>query len=284
MQKAYMNIRSANPLASATAVLFIALSILSCQAGGTSSANKSDLKLSFKVMGIDSATAASSKSSSSASKSISKFILSTASTLTVTLSPIDSGLSTPAPQTASLASGVSVSVSFPEVEYGNYTIKAVASDSSGVAQFQQSATLAVSESTTAATLNLVPANPDTATIAQGNTYYNNSSFSLGSGQVVAYAVPTSMMGPDGIYQFSCSYTLPYSIAVYALNSDGSLLLRGTINYGSGLTVTGGTSEAPGTYSTVSIGPCSLSSSSFFIFVNGSTPVSSINFTFVNPWV
>jgi hypothetical protein len=260
----------AKSLLSLTATaLLIAVIVCACQGGGTSSVNKSDLKLSFSVMGIDSATGPSSKSGSPTSKSISPLILSTAATLTVSLTPLDSGLSTPAPQTVSITSGEVATVSFSEVEYGNYTISAVAYDSSGSAQFQQSAKLTVSESTTAATLNLVPSFFDTTTITGSSSSLSLSN--MANGEWHGYSVPLSIVStggkiPAGYYQLYMSAAYP--CIVMAMNADGTLLLSASV-MGSNTTILKGTSIFVNS-STVDVGPCSASTPSYIIIVSASS--------------
>jgi hypothetical protein len=259
----------------AAAALLVAAFSCACQGNTISSGDKTDVKLTFKVLGID----PSASSGSSASKSISRLILSTATTLTVSLTPLDTSLSTPAPQTVSITGGEAVSVSFPDVEYGSYTISAVAYDSSGTAQFQQSATLTVSESTAAATLNLLPSFFDTTTITGSSSSLSLST--MAAGEMRVYAVPTSMLSaggtvPAGYYKFLV--TMSYSVCtVIALDSSGTLLMSGATTATYSINVYGGTSTVVSS-STVYIGPCSTSAPSYLIFVNsgGSSPTVLIN--------
>jgi len=261
----------AKSLLSLTATaLLVAVIACACQSGGTGSANKSDLKLSFKVMGIDSASASSSKSGPLVSKSISRFIYSTATTLTVSLTPLDSGLSTPAPQTVSITSGEAATVSFPNVEYGNYTISAIAYDSGGAAQFQQSATLTVSESTTAVTLNLIPSFFDTTTITSSPSSFSLSGMAMGEMRI--YAVPTKVLStggtvPAGYYKLLVP--MSYSVCpVFALDSSGALLMSAMTTSVNGINVYSGTS-IPQPPQTVYVGPCSTSAPSYLMCVNSS---------------
>jgi hypothetical protein len=255
------------------AALFLAAVIAcACQSSRIGSGSTSDLELSFRVLGIG----PSAQTGPSASRSPSFLLLPTASTLTVSLTPLDSGLQTPAPQTISIPSSGGnpvLSVSFPDVEWGNYTISAVAANSSGQAQFRQSSTLTVSESTTAATLNLVPANVDTTKIT-GSGWSGTLSVTIAPGEVFAYAVPTSMLSngssiPVNEYQFTVTYSMSMGSKVYALDADGKLLMSGDIDYGTSIVITGGTSTFVSS-STVNIGPCSSSAPSFLIFYNGSS--------------
>jgi hypothetical protein len=141
---------------SVCAALLVTLLASSCQGPSISSGSgdKADLNLSFSVLG-----ASASKPGAAPSKSISRLILPTATELTVSLTPLDSGLGTPSPQVVPIpsSSGTQViSASFTGVELGKYTLKAVASDSSGKPQFQQSSTLTVSGTETSATIDLLP--------------------------------------------------------------------------------------------------------------------------------
>jgi hypothetical protein len=213
----------------AIVALLVAVMACACQSSsGTGSGSAADLKLSFTVLGAS--ASATAKSGSSASKSISRLVLSSASTLTVSLTPLDSGLSTPAPQTVSIASSTDtqvVSVSFSAVEYGSYTIKAVASDSSGVAQFQQSSTVTVSESTTAAALTLVPSNVD-ATSITGSSMISVSTI-LDPGKVYTWSVPVSVLS-SGQYMLRAECTSSTDeFKIYALDKDGTIFFSGYVN-------------------------------------------------------
>jgi hypothetical protein len=268
----------------AAAALLVAALACSCQSSifssGTDSGDKTDVKLTFKVLGIDS----SASSGSSASKSISRLILSTATTLTVSLTPLDSSLSTPAPQTVSITGGEAVSVSFPDVEYGSYTISAVAYDSGGSAQFQQSATLTVTESTAAATLNLLPSFFDTTTITGTSCSLNLTG--IASGEMRAYSVPTSMLSPGGTVPagyYRLYVSMSYSVySVIALDNSGNLLMVGTTgNSVPTITTYGGTRIVVDT-STVYVGPCSTPAPSYLIFVSSGTMPLSIMLSYNVP--
>jgi len=242
-------------------VALLAVMIASaCQSSsGTGSGNTADLKLSFNVLGAS----ASAASGSSASKSISRLVLSSASTLTVSLTPLDSGLATPAPQTVSITSGQVVSVSFSDVEYGNYTIKAVASDSSGVAQFQQAATVTVTDSTPAVSLTLLPANPESIDISAGHGSSGSSAIAVGESH--SYAIPASALS-GGQYFFYVGVSASSNFKVYVQDADGSLILTGDVGTTGNVTTSTG-----GPFSDVYVTPPS-SSVSYVTFMN-STPSS-----------
>jgi hypothetical protein len=269
-----------SPISLVAAVLLAAILACACQGNTISSGDKTDVNLTFKVLGIDS----SASSGSSASKSISRLILSTATTLTVSLTPLDSGLSTPAPQTVSITSGETVSVSFPDVEYGSYTISAVAYDSSGTAQFQQSATLTVSESTAAATLNLLPSFFDTTTIT--GTSYSLNLTGIASGEMRAYSVPTSMLSPGGTVPagyYRLYVSMSYSVySVIALDNSGNLLMVGTTGNSVPTIATYGGTRIVVDTSTVFVGPCSTSAPSYLIFVSSGTMPLSIMLSYNVP--
>jgi hypothetical protein len=209
------------------AAIFLSTLANSCQSPSISkgSGNTSDLKLSFKVLGLPSSVL----SGASATKAVSKLLLSSASSLTVSLTPIDSGLSTPSPQTVSISSSSemqTISASFPAVELGSYTVKAVASNSSGVAQFQQSSTVDVTGSTALATLNLVPVNLDESLIGQSaNGATGLPSLSLIAGSAYSYQIPRSMQYGDS-YELTFSTDSSITCGYFAQDEDGSLLISG----------------------------------------------------------
>jgi hypothetical protein len=221
-------------LAFVSIALLASLIACACQsASGAGSGNRADLKLSFNVLGASATT----KSGSSASKSISRLLLSSASKLTVSLTPLDSGLATPDPQTAAIASSTDtqvVSVSFPAIEYGNYSIKAVASDSSGAAQFQRSSTVTVSESTPAVALTLVPANVDVTAVKSSVDTVLYQTVSPGASytwSIPEAALSSSTNGLDGwipIGQYRLSVLQGLGLKIYAQNADGTLFLSGDI--------------------------------------------------------
>lgn len=203
------------PLSALLTIIIATVLTVSCQANSISSGSKSsDLKLSFKVLGLSTST----QNSSSATKAVSKLLLSSASSLTVSLTPTDSSLTTPAAQTVAISGSgaLTLSATFTDVEYGTYTVKAVASDSSGNAQFQQSGTVTVSASTSAVTLNLVPANP--TTVVNLADYVMEG---LAAGSVYMMEVPASLLS-GGEYYIYYYYGSTDNFTAYALNPDGSL--------------------------------------------------------------
>jgi hypothetical protein len=272
-----------------SAVILLSLIACACQASsivkGKDGGATSEVQLSFSVLGIFPSAQASTQSGPSLSRSISRLILNSATTLTVSLTPLDTGLGTPPPQTVAISSGAtSITASFTEVEYGDYTVKAVAADASGNPEFQQSAALTVGEASTSVTLNLVPAIVDTTTIT-GTSYSFSSGSPLASmvaGDMRIYAVPTSMLSSGGTvpaahYRLQVSYS--FSIwPVYAVNSDGALLMSGATTASYGLTVSGGTSVFVPSNAAY-VGPCSISSPSYLIFVYGGSSYPYINLSY-----
>lgn len=209
---------------SGLAVLAIAVAILcACQGNsvaGVADQNASNVELTFKVLGGP----LSGQSSSSVAKSISRLILPAASTLTVSLTPIDSGLSAPSPKSAAISGTQSITLSFDGVDRGRYTVKAVASSAGGDAMFQQSADLDVSASTASATLMLVPV------IGSGSPSYNstNQNFSVGTiapGGMIACEVPASVL-PYGEYLLQFSMDSSYGFSFYIQDADGTLIDSG----------------------------------------------------------
>jgi hypothetical protein len=191
--------------------------ILSNGSGGVS-----DLSLSFRVLG------ASKSSAVPASKSVSPLVLPSASSLTVSLTPLDSGLSTPAPQVVSIpsSSGAQViSASFTAVEWGNYTVKAVASDKDGTPRFQRSVALALSEPAVATTLDLLPV------IGADSPNYVENYFSINSlpaKAALSGKVPsdTSMYGICTLY-FSLDSSVGFKF--YLQDAEGALLASGDVD-------------------------------------------------------
>lgn len=243
-----------------------------------SGSGKAELELSFKVLELPSLA----KPVAPASRAISALLLSNATTLTVSLTPLDSGLSTPSPRTVGL-SGSQVSVTFSDVEWGSYTVKAVAAGSGGDALFQRSLQLDVGASTQAATLTLMPAYFDATTIT-GTSYTFSSGSPLSTmvtGDMRIYAVPTSMLSPGGTvpaghYKLQVIYSSSVW-AIYALNSDGTLMMAGATTNAYGLTVNGGTSVYVPS-NTAYVGPCSASAPSYLIIIDsgGSYPYFSLS--------
>lgn len=140
-------------LASLSMVVLVASLLGSCQMPAQGRFGQSfNLKLLFLVQGQPKA---------SATASTEKLLLPTALSLTVTLTPLDSGLDIPAPQTVPInttqKTSQSVPVSFSKLAAGRYSIEAVAKDGSGNPVFRQTdPVFSLSASSTAVTLNLVP--------------------------------------------------------------------------------------------------------------------------------
>lgn len=217
------------------AMMLVVLLAGACKGATVSSGSgsKSDVALSFRVLGGAAASASLS------SKAISGLILPSASKLTVSLTPVDSGLPTPDSQTVAISStGAStVSVTFSDLELGEYAVKAVASDSSGAAQFQQSATLTVSESSTSATLNLVPVITSSSPSYSGGTGGSFSVGTIAAGAMVACEIPAEAF-PNGWYYPIFNMDSLVGFDFYAQAADGTLLMHGILDSGGGITVDG----------------------------------------------
>jgi hypothetical protein len=260
------------PFLAVAAILAVATFADSCKGATISSGARdnslsrtSDVQLSFHVM--DFGTAAKSI----ASTSISPLLLPTATTLTVSLEPVDSGLRSPADQTVAISSSAPISVSFPDVEWGRYTVAAVASNGGGVAQFRQSASLTVSEDSASATLNLVPASSSETAVTGSDI------ITLQAATPYVYEMPTSMLSDGsgitaGCYQFTVSYSMVMggTTVMYALDADGALMMSASLPYGMSINVTGGTRFTLESSSTADIGPCSTSAPSYIVFFNQTT--------------
>jgi len=262
------------------ALLLASALVCSCKGAsitsGKDSDRKSDVAFTFHVMGLPSGSSAPSASMTGVSKSVSRLILSSVKTLTVSLTPVTAGLPMPAAQTVDIGSSTAVSVTFSAVEYGSYTIKAVASDSSGTAQFQQSATVEVSSAEQAVSLNLLPTIVDTSITGTSGTI---SLSSLIPGQMKIYAIPATMSRggnlSTGFYRFNVSYVMS-QCTVIALNADGALQMSGMLNMYTISQTIAGTSTWVDSYN-VYVGPCSSTAASYLIFVNiGSGNIVTVN--------
>jgi hypothetical protein len=253
------------------AAIFISALTCACQANSVSSGKSSDLKLAFKVLGLPSST----QTGSSVSKSISKLILTSASSLTVSLTPRDSGLPTPAAQTVAISGTQAISVSFADVEWGNYTIKAVAFNASGT-QFQQASTINVSSTTPVVTLNLVPANTDT-TITTSTFNQGESSPTVAANSTYSFAIPAATL-IGGVYGFKVTAATGSTCELFFQNSDGSLFLSADIAEGTypAITYSDGNTVASGNGYDEMVTPSS-SPSYITIYNNSSSP---LTFTFI----
>jgi hypothetical protein len=263
--------RKTPQVAAAVALIVAVLLLGDCQGATLSSGSggSSDVRISFRVIGVE---APASASSVGAAAGPSFFILASAETLTVTMTPQDPALAAPSPRVVAISSAgsdPSVSVSFPDLAWGSYTVSAEAADSGGVTQFQASSVVEVGGDSTDVTLNLLPAVFDTTTIVSSPASFNLTT--MAAGEMRVYAVPTNMLSPGGTvpagyYRFSVS--MSYSVCqVYAIDSSGTLLLAGATTAMYSIDVLGGTSIVVNS-STVYVGPCSTSAPSYLIFVNG----------------
>jgi len=217
----------AKSLLSLTATALLAAVIAcACQSASItkSASGKSEVKLSLRVLSIP----ALPKSGSSASKSISRLILPTSTTLAVSMTPEDSGLSTPSPQVVPISSGsTTVAVSFSDVDLGTYTISAVAMDSSGTAQCEGSSTVEVAGSTQDVTLNLLPTS--FFTTVTGSPF--SISTVMSAEQDLMYYIPTSWLlsnaGSMPAYAFELQVnTAPTGCEFVAEDENGNLLFVG----------------------------------------------------------
>jgi hypothetical protein len=252
-------------LSAIAALLLTVMIAVACQSplasSGTSAGGKSDLELSFQVLGV------TAPAKAGPSKSVSRLILSSAATLTVSLTPLDSGLSTPAPQTVPISSSSAaqvVSASFSGVEYGKYSIKAAASDSSNNPQFQQSSAIDVSASTMAFTLNLVPViNPSYPTYNSVGNYFD--SIDIPPGATVGFEIPPEAL-TSGTYYLRFSMDTSVGVNFYAQDADGTLLASGVTD-SIGYITTASTYVLP-------ITPSSSSSPSYLTLYNPDTAYTS----------
>jgi hypothetical protein len=217
-----------SPLSIASFLFLTAIVASSCMGpqlgSGKSSGDKSDLSLSFRVLGVG------ASASVMTSKSISALILPTASKLTVSLTPLDAGLSTPAPQVLPISSSSStqvLSASFPDLEWGKYSIVALATDAGGNPQFQQSSTLNLSSSTSSVTLNLLP-----VITSSSPTYINNgnyfSNIDVGPKTSIGYEIPTIALS-GGSYYLVFYMDTSVGLKFYAQDSDGTLIESGDVD-------------------------------------------------------
>lgn len=132
---------------------------------GRASLPKSDFTLNFLISSTakdavsKSLTEKAVDNSGKGESSASRLLLSTAKTLVVTLTPIDSSVKTPLPKIIALGSAQLIPVNFEDIPYGSYTVlaEALAPDANTVL-FSQTSTLVVKAATMSLTLNLVPKN------------------------------------------------------------------------------------------------------------------------------
>jgi hypothetical protein len=205
-------------------------------------------------------------------KAPSPVILPTSTTLTVSMTPVGSGLSTPAPQVLPIPSTPSpvVSVAFKNIAWGSYKISAVAADSSGNPQSAQVATLEVSGDSQNATLDLLPVGFSITTVTSNGQYLASI---MAPDEVQMYSIPSDMLGdgsavPLGYYQIQ--FTPSSTLILVASDADGNILYEGMWD-GTILTTFGGTSTVNSSSGTadIYIGPCPSTGATTLIFANGS---------------
>jgi hypothetical protein len=269
-------------LLTATALFAV---VIACACQGASITKSTDRRpevtLSLHVLSIPTLM----KSGSSASKSISRLILPTSTTLTASMTPQGSGLSTPSPQVVPISSGSdTVTVSFSNVDLGTYTISAVATDSSGTAQCEGSSTVDVSSDSQNVTLNLFPVGFSVTTVA-GNGFLLFDTTTMVPNEIKMFSIPSEQLSigesvPAGYYEiYQLSASMP--LMVIATDTDGNLLYEGYWETGI-LTTLGGTSivNSSSGYGDVYVGPCPSSSATTLIFVNRAS-TNSVSARFLN---
>lgn len=178
-----------------------------------------NLKLVFQVQGRP---AAVSPSRSQAPGS--RLLLPTASSLTVTITPLDAGLDTPAPQKVSIDASAKtrqeVPVSFKKLAVGHYSIEALAVDGNDTPVFRQKvADFRLGSGSTALVLNLVPVTSDaggfpalaTATATTG---------SQAAGSSRTWIVPGAALVSGG---FGLSLDADSSLLLFAQYADGPFI-------------------------------------------------------------
>jgi uncharacterized repeat protein (TIGR02543 family) len=188
------------------------------------------LKLSFLIQGTSASTSAKGA----------KLLLPTVKTLVVSLTPADSWLSTPSPQTVTVGSATTVvSASFTAVQYGNYTIAAKAFDSNGNLAFRQSSPLTFSATSASVTLNLVPVDVNTTDLQLTTAQSYTGTLDAGTSKTWAIPAGTSISSNYGV-----RITADSAIMFFAQDSTGAMINTDT----SARTITA--SQAAGSFLTL----------------------------------
>jgi hypothetical protein len=213
--------------ASVALALPAALLGFSCKGPSLSSGSEGapDLVLAFRVLGAPARVDLSRSS-------VSPLLLPTAASLSLSLEPLDAGLSRPQPQEVPIASASgaqTVTATIPGVEKGRYTLSAVASSAAGDPLFRRSSTLVVGTGDSSATIDLLPV------IDGSSPVHDGVGFTVGTiapGAAVACEVPESAMynGSYDINNFTLTMNSADSLDFFVQDADGSLITSGTIDY------------------------------------------------------
>jgi hypothetical protein len=247
-------------------ILILASFLVGACKGATISSDslgRSDVRLSFRVLGGD------NESKGGAASSISRLILPTASTLTVSLTPLAEGLSNPAPVTLPIAStsGAStLTASFTDIDPGRYKAQAEAKSESGDAKFLGSIEMDAAEGSVNEEIFLLPTASDyigvanysfTASASEGRTYVievpasvitvvNNGEIPAGS-----YGIELKVQSGPGVFEY------------FSLDVDGAIMSKGTFN-------TDAISNNGETASQITVTPSSSLKPTYLVIYNSSS--------------
>jgi len=192
-------------------ILLAALLAVSCQMpiSGPAKTSGAGLKLSFLIAGTGPAA------SSSRSVAQAHLLLPTVTTLSVSLTSVNSG--GVLTQTVSIPTGSNlVTANFGQVNVGNYAVKAQAFDAAGNLQFQQTGTLNLTSSSSSITLNLVPASTSGLNqLASGQIV----TATLSPGTAMSWSVPSSELLSGG---WSLLTTADPTVLLFAQDSNGAM--------------------------------------------------------------
>jgi uncharacterized repeat protein (TIGR02543 family) len=175
------------------------------------------LKLAFLVQGRSSAAILPSVAGGA------RLLLPTAQNLTVTVTPLDAGLDTPAPQIipidTSKTMAQTVPVTFPKLAGGRYKIEAVAKDGGGEPLFQQSLSeFDLPSGSNRVVLNLVPVDSTGLPGLQNSQLQDGT---LAAGGVMTWKIPSGALSAEA--DFSFSLVTDPSVLLFAQYADGVLI-------------------------------------------------------------
>ncbi len=200
-----------------TAIITV-LSSSACRAPLLANRGEVDFTLNFIMRGQNLEAVTSSGAGS-------RLLLSTAVTLTVTLTAND-GSFDERTKTVSLAgtpAAGTVPVGFTEIPMGEYTVKADATDATGAVLFTQASPLTVSEANASVTLNLVPVSatglPSLILRNETAAYFPNP-----GNNAVSWIVPAATL-TAGKYAIEFTATIPPMLQIFAQAHDGTVLRK-----------------------------------------------------------